>query len=108
MSVVTVVTRRAFLFLMLASFLVVIWLPIVDCSFPLESGCFFRSSQCLCQFFAIFDVVAVLPVLPRGIGRAFLEDRREEENAKVKSGRNVNARLEFHRCERNFLAGTNI
>jgi len=38
--------------------------------------------------FAIFDVVAVVPVLPRGIGTSFLEDRREVEKAKIRRERN--------------------
>lgn len=39
--VASVVGRRVVLFLTLASFLVVRWLPIVNCPFPLESGCSF-------------------------------------------------------------------
>ena len=38
--------------------------------------------------FAISDVIAVLPVLPRGIGRDILEHRREVEKAKIKRDRN--------------------
>ena len=39
------------------------------------------------QAFARFDVVAVLPFLRRGIERAFLEDRREMDKAKIKRER---------------------
>jgi len=42
-TVASVVTRRAVVFLRLPSFFVVIWLPIVDRSFPLESRCCFAA-----------------------------------------------------------------
>ena len=37
--------------------------------------------------FAIFDIVAVRPVSPRGIGRAFLEDRRGVEKSEMETER---------------------
>ena len=40
--------------------------------------------------FAASDVVAVLPVLPRGIEREFVENRRDMEKAKIKRERETN------------------
>ena len=60
-TVASVFSRRVVVFLTLGSFLFVIWLLIVDCSFPLESGCCFAAvSEELCFLGERRDFVAVV------------------------------------------------